>query len=89
MESRASGQVPVNKHVGVGHSKAILSSSVISFRRLGGLPDLRVPCVFGQRLDGYNPFEGSIAVFFFALALVQALRWGRIMRSTSESASLL
>jgi hypothetical protein len=39
-----------------------------------------LPCVFGQRLNGYHPFEGSIVVFYFALALVQALRWGRTLR---------
>ena len=48
--------------------EAIPSFSVISLRRLGGAPDLRVPCVFGQRLNGYHPFEGSIVVFYFALA---------------------
>jgi hypothetical protein len=48
-----------------------------------------VSCVFGQRLNSYHPFEGSVVVFYFALALVQALRWERIMRPTSESESLL
>jgi hypothetical protein len=72
-----------------GPTEATQSFSVISPRQLGGAPDLRAPCVFGQRLNGYHPFEGSIAVVYFALALVQALRWGRILRPTSESASLL
>ena len=72
-----------------GTMEVIPSFSVIS---LGGAPDLRARCVFGQRLrlNGYYPFEGSIVVVvYFALALVQALRWGRILRPTSESASLL
>ena len=51
---------------------AILSYSVISLRRLGGAPDLRVPCVFGQRLNGYHPVEGSIVVFNIALVPVFA-----------------
>jgi hypothetical protein len=51
---------------------AIPSYSVISLRRLGGASDLRVPCVFGQRLNGYHPAEGSIVVFNFALAPVFA-----------------
>jgi hypothetical protein len=69
----------VNKHVGAGHCEAFLSFSVISHRRLGGSPDLiRVPCVFGQRLNHYHPSEGFIVVFYFTLALVQALRVGGI-----------
>jgi hypothetical protein len=59
--------------------EAAPSFSMICIRRLGGTPDLRVPCVFGQRLNGYHPFEGTIVVWYFALALVQAPRWGRIL----------
>jgi hypothetical protein len=50
---------------------------VISHRRPGGSPDLRVPCVFGQRLDGYHPVEGLVVVFYFTLALFQVLRVGK------------
>ena len=37
--------------------------------RLGGSPGQRVPCVFGQRLNGYHPFEGFAVVIYFTLAL--------------------
>ena len=71
MNSWASGlRRPVNKHVGVGHCEATLFSSVSSHRRLSGSPGLRVPCVFGQRLNDYHPFEGFIVVFYFAV-------WGK------------
>ena len=40
-----------------GPMEAIPPLSVISLRRLGGAPDLRVPCVFSQQRDGYNPIE--------------------------------
>ena len=67
----------MNKHVGAGHSGAILPSSVISLCRLGGPPDLRAPCIFGPRLNGYNPLKGPIVAFHFTLALVEALRAGK------------
>jgi hypothetical protein len=50
--------------------EATPSFSEISLRRLGGAPDLRVPCVFGQRLNGYHPFEG----LEFELILVNAIQ---------------
>jgi hypothetical protein len=48
--------------------EAIPFFSVISLHRLGGAPDLRAACVFGQRLGVYHPFGGSVVVFYFALA---------------------
>jgi hypothetical protein len=68
-----------------GPMEATPPFSVISLRRLGGAPDLRVPCVFGQRLDGYHPFEGPSSSF----TLRWRRAWGRILRPTSESESLL
>jgi hypothetical protein len=59
--------VPTARGFGLG--EAILPSSVISLRWLGGSPDQRVPCVFGQRLKGNYSTEGSMVAFFFALAL--------------------
>jgi hypothetical protein len=47
-----------------GSMEATPPFSVISLRRLGGAPDLRVPCAFGQRLNGYHPFGGHIVVFY-------------------------